>query len=151
MRNGTSFAIKMAAAITQKAFSEQVAAREATYAGQDISVHSFLELCMTVPYFGAQLLTGKQEENPGYPPNMLIGVTMRGLHLLDWETRRILGTFYFDAISGWTDTPLLFVTRVVDRAKNRLETFCFYTNQGKVITTLLQGHVDMIVARMQKK
>jgi hypothetical protein len=36
------------------------------------------------PYFGAQLITGKQEENAGYPSHMLIGVTLSGLHLMDW-------------------------------------------------------------------
>jgi hypothetical protein len=58
------------------------------------------------------------------------------------ETRRVVGTFYYDSISGWTDTPLLFVTRVVDKTKNRLETFCFYTNQ--VRNTIVCGQRDAV-------
>jgi hypothetical protein len=61
------------------------------------------------------------------------------------ETRRVVGSFYYDSISGWTDTPLLFVTRVVDKTKNRLETFCFYTNQVCTIAwwwSVIRGHRD---------
>jgi myosin heavy subunit len=143
--------LKHVSALTQKVFSERVAAAEAALAGQDISVHTFLDACVALPYFGSQLHAIKQEENPNFPNTMFIGVNMRGMHFLHSETRAVLGSFYFDAISGWTDTPVLFVTRVVDRAKNRLETLCCYTNQGKVITTLLQNHVDIIVANMKNK
>ncbi len=123
--------LKMLGKVTQKGFAELVAKREAELASQDVSVHTFLELCQVAysaythfcsqcwiaprdnmrftylvctflpclvlsrllssqakaPYFGAQLITGKQEENAGYPSHMLIGVTLSGLHLMDWCVR----------------------------------------------------------------
>ena len=62
----------------------------------------------------------------------------------------MLNSYYFDMIAGWTDTPLLFVTRVFDQPKNRLETLCLQTKQGKSVSTLLQTYVDAIVASMKK-
>jgi hypothetical protein len=49
-----------------------------------VSVPSLRPPQAKAPYFGAQLITGKQEENAGYPSHMLIGVTLSGLHLMDW-------------------------------------------------------------------
>jgi hypothetical protein len=115
--------------VTQADFQKRVQEKQATLDAAKITMSSYLEIALKVPYFGCSLFAVQQDENANFPFAMLVGVNLRGIHFLDAKTRAILGSFYFDMIAGWTDTPLLFVTRVFDQPKNRLETLCLQTKQ----------------------
>lgn len=137
----------MTAKVTQASFTDMVKARQAQL--KDASMNTYLDVVFRQPQFGCQFLTVEQDENKVFPKSMSVGVNRGGIHFIDWETKQLYASFPFEVISGWTDTPLLFVTRVFDRSKNKLETLCLKTNHGKILSTMLQDYVEMIMQEMK--
>ena len=139
--------LKMSGKLGQSVFTEKLKAKQATLV--DISIDSYLRLLFAQPQFGCQFFDVQQDENPHFPEHMLLGVNRNGFSFINWETKGLVGQYTFDTISGWTDTPLLFVTRFFDKKGGKLETLCLHTVQGKMITNVLQDYVAMLLAEMK--
>ncbi|XP_041356325.1 myosin-VIIa-like [Gigantopelta aegis] len=67
----------------------------------DAAKTEFLRILSKQPTYGCVFFEVKQRTRKEYPKNIIVAINMRGLHLIDAKTQKILVTYDFQKIPNW--------------------------------------------------
>jgi len=98
--------------------------------------------------WGSQFYNVQQDD--ASLPNLVLGINLLGVLLLDAGTRRTLKIFKYGHLNGWANNSVKFCLRVLV-SKGQTMQFNLLTKQGKRIHQSMQENINYLVKAMERR
>jgi len=128
---------------------EFLASIESIGAGlQNPTPETALAVVRKYPVWGSQFYNVQQDDSS--LPNLVLGINLVGVFLLDAATRRTLKKFAYGHLNGWANNSVKFCLRVLV-SKGQTMQFNLLTKQGKRIHQTMQENINYLVKAMERR
>jgi len=114
----------------------------------DVTPESALSIVRKYPVWGSQFYNVQQDDVA--LPNLVLGVNLIGVFLLDAASRKTLKKFAYGHLNGWANNSVKFCLRVLV-SKGQTMQFNLLTKQGKRIHQTMQENINYLVKAMERR
>eukprot|EP00456_Euglypha_rotunda_P032183 TRINITY_DN2496_c0_g1_i19.p1 TRINITY_DN2496_c0_g1~~TRINITY_DN2496_c0_g1_i19.p1 ORF type:complete len:917 (-),score=227.72 TRINITY_DN2496_c0_g1_i19:155-2878(-) len=132
----------------RKEFLASVDSAADTYASSGCAPDQAINIIRKYPVWGSQFYNVQQDDQS--LPNLVLGVNLVGVFLLDAATRKTLKKFAYGHLNGWANNSVKFCLRVLV-SKGQTMQFNLITKQGKRIHQTMQENINHLVRAMERK
>jgi len=108
----------------------------------------FVDAVRKWPFYGSSFFHVKQSFDGALPENLIMCVNIRGISILDVETRQSRLHFKIGEIASWTYGPKHFSMKIHDLQSG--DKFIFHTTSGEEITDLLEDYISFLLDQKSK-
>lgn len=109
----------------------------------------FIDVVRKWPFYGSSFFLVKQNFEASMPESLIMAVNVRGIFIMDTETKATLMTITIGEIASWTFGPKHFSIKVQDLQSG--DKFIFHTTSGEEITDLLEDYIQSLVEARKKQ